>query len=456
MPPVENSSPERIHAPLEKPAKALTEPFRDFVTTQSGSGWLLLGTTVLAIAFANSPWSARYFSVLHIELGVILMDHEVTLSLQHWVNDGLMAIFFFLLGLELKRELLVGQLSELRRTASVLCAAAGGMLVPAALFMTIGSADPIRAGWAIPLATDTAFALTLLVLLGRHVPTAARAFLVGLAIVDDLGAILVIALAYTSDFDVSLVAPAAGVIAALVLLNLIGVRGGFAYFVLGVVLWLLFLAMGLHGTLAGVVVALTAPVRPAIPRRAFVDVLMGRLRRFDERHDADTQTILEQPEQQVIADDIRHAAEQATAPLQRWERRLERPVSFIIVPLFAALNAGVVLDGAAIAAAWASPLSLAILAGLLIGKPAGIVLGVWLGRLAGFADLPSDLSWRHVIGLGLLGGIGFTMSLFIATLSYGDAHPELLEIAKQSVIGTSLCAGLLGFAWLRWSSASKP
>ena len=328
----------------------------------------------------------------------MLMEHQITLSLQHWVNDGLMAVFFFLLGLELKRELLVGQLRELRRTASVLCAAVGGMVAPAGLFMTFGSADPIRTGWAIPLATDTAFALTLLVLLGRHVPTAARAFLVGLAIVDDLGAILVIALAYTSDFDVSLAVPAAGTVAGLVLLNLIGVRGGLAYVVLGVVLWLLFLAMGLHGTLAGVAVALAAPVRPAIRRREFVDVLMNRLRRFDERHDADTRTILEQPDQQAIATDIRHAAEQATAPLQRWEHRLERPVSFIIVPLFAALNAGVVLDGAAVAAAWASPLSTAILAGLLIGKPVGIVLGVWLGRLAGVADLPADLSWRHLIG----------------------------------------------------------
>lgn len=444
-----NGHGERIRAPLEKPARALTEPFRDFVDAQGASGWVLLAATLAAILAANSAWAPQYFQLLEVKLSVGLAGAELAMSLQHWVNDALMALFFFLLGLELKRELLVGRLSDLRRAASVVCAAVGGMAFPAGVFLLTAQDPELSTGWAIPVATDTAFALMILVLLGNRVPAAARAFLVGLAIVDDLGAILLIAFVYSRSFDATLWVPTALTCAALAGLNLTGVRRGLPYAVAGVTLWLLFIHLGLHGTLAGVVVALAAPVRPEIPRRAFAAQLRRRVHRFEAKQDDATDTILEQPDQQAIAHEVLRAAERATPPLSRWERHLENPISFLVMPLFALFNAGIDLSGAAIATAWASNLSIAVFLGLLVGKPLGILAGIGFGRLLGLAALPEDLSWRHVLGIGLLGGIGFTISFFIATLSYGE-HSSLLEIGKQSIIMASLCAGLSGYAWLRW------
>jgi NhaA family Na+:H+ antiporter len=440
---------DNVQAPLEKAAQTLTEPFRDFVRSQSASGWLLLVATLLAVGIANSSWASTYFDILNVNIGVSVDAASLELTLQHWVNDGLMALFFFLLGLELKRELLVGQLSDFRRATSVLLAALGGMILPALLFLAIGHSGAVRAGWAIPIATDTAFALTLLVLLGHRVPGVARAFLVGLAIVDDLGAILVIALAYSSEFDFAYLAPAIASLLMLFGLNLAGVRRGLPYLLVGMGLWLTFVGLGLHGTLAGVVVAMAAPVRPAIARNTFVQALKQRLQKFEDKHQDDTDTIIEQPEQQEIAQDVVEVAAKATAPLPRWESRLERPVSFVVMPLFAFMNAGIVLSGAAIRSAWSSELSYAVAAGLLLGKPVGILAGVWVGQRVNLAALPEALSSRHLIGLGLLGGIGFTMSMFIATLSFGEGG-TLLDIAKQSIIATSLFAGCLGYAWLRW------
>jgi NhaA family Na+:H+ antiporter len=433
-------------APLERTARSLSAPFHEFTRAQSNSGWTLLAATLAAVALANSPYRQLYSALLHLDLRVGLADYEIDMTLQHWVSDGLMAVFFFLIGLELKRELLVGQLSDLRRAASVMMAALGGMLVPAAIFLIIAVGENVRDGWGIPIATDTAFALTILVLLGKRVPPAARAFLVGLAIVDDLGAILVVTFAYTGSLNTALLLPVAAVAGGLVALNLAGVRKALPYGVLGIALWLLFLDLGVHGTVAGVVVAVTAPVRPAISRLRFVRRLARRVDEFEMAHDTRTATILEQPEQQALATDVKRTAEAALPPIDRWERRLQIPVSFLIMPAFAFMNAGVAISGAA---SWLSPLSLGIGAGLLVGKPLGIAGGLWLGERLGLAKRPHDLSWGQLIGIGLLGSIGFTMSLFIAALSFGEGS-EFLDSAKQSVIATSIIAGLLGYVWLRW------
>ncbi|NNF15427.1 MAG: Na+/H+ antiporter NhaA [Gammaproteobacteria bacterium] len=408
-----------------------------------------MAALLLAVGLANSALSPAYFKFLHIDFGLSLADRHFAMSLQHWVNDGLMALFFFLLGLELKRELLVGQLSEIKRAASVMCAAVGGVVIPALLFLSLGDTAQIRSGWAVPVATDTAFALMVLLLLGDRIPATARAFLVGLAIVDDITAILIIAIAYTTDIDTSVLVPTLATVGFLVSMNLAGVRSGLPYLIVGAVLWMLFMQFGLHGTLAGVVVAITAPVRPALARPTFVGLLRQKIRRFEDKHKDETASILEQPEQQAIAHDVLRVAEKATPPLNRWEVRLEKPISFIVMPLFAFMNAGVVLSDNAFTAAWSSSLSAAIFCGLLFGKPAGILLGVWLGKLLGIMTLPEPLNWRHMVGIGMLSGIGFTMSLFIATLSFGEGS-ALLEIAKQTIIVTSVCAGLLGYMWLRW------
>jgi len=445
---------DQVRAPLEKPALALTEPFRAFITAQSASSWALLVMTALAVLAANSALAPHYLGLLHTELRLQLGEAALVMSLQHWVNDGLMALFFFLLGLELKRELMVGRLGELKHAASVMCAAAGGMLVPAAIFLLVADDPTARTGWAIPLATDTAFAIMLLVLLGDRVPSAARAFLVGLAIVDDLGAILVIAIGYTSAFNPGLMWPVAGVIAVLVVLNLVGIRHGLPYFLCGVALWLLLSRLGVHGTLAGVIAAFAAPVRPAIARSSFMSQVRRQLRRFEDEHDRATSSIMEQPEQQAIAEAVSNVAARATAPLRRWESRLELPISFVIVPLFAFMNAGVVFSADAFATTWDHELGPAILLGLLVGKPVGISAGIGAGQLAGIAALPQGLSWRHVVGLGLLGGVGFTMSLYIAILGFGDGS-LLLEISKRSVIAASVCAGVLGYAWLRLAGGNS-
>ncbi len=442
------SEQEQVRAPLETTARAIAEPFREFVDAQSASGWILLAATALAIALANSALAEAYFGALHLSFGITFAGSRFEMSLQHWVNDGLMAVFFFLLGLELKREFLAGQLSELRRATSILFAAAGGVVLPATLFLVLAGTPDINSGWGIPIATDTAFAIMVLVLLGDRVPVSARAFLVGLAIIDDLAAILVIAFFYTSQLDASLLVPAMASAAVLLAFNLSGVRRGLPYLVVGAGLWLLFLQIGLHGTLAGIVVALLAPVRPAVTRQTFLSAVQNRLRRFRRVLDEDTTGILEQPEQQGLVEDVLEVAEQATVPLRRWESRLEKPVSFIVMPLFAFANAGVVLSGPGIVAAWTSQLSYAILIGMLVGKPLGIVCGAWVGKRLGLAELPAGLTWRHLAGIGVLGSIGFTMSLFIATLSFGEGT-ELLEIAKQGIIVTSLCAGLLGYGYLR-------
>jgi len=439
---------DQVQAPLEKPALALTEPFRAFITAQTASSWALLAMTALAVLAANSALAPHYLDLLHTELRLQLGEAAIVMSLQHWVNDGLMSLFFFLLGLELKRELMVGRLGDRKRAASVMCAAGGGMVAPAIIFLLVADDPTVRSGWAIPVATDTAFAIMLLVLLGDRVPGAARPFLVGLAIVDDLGAIMVIAIGYTSAFNLELLWPVAGVIAVLAILNLVGMRHGLPYFLCGVTLWLLLLQLGVHGTLAGVVVAFAAPVRPAIARGRFMAQVRRQLRRFEDEHDRATSSIMEQPEQQAIAEAVSTVAARATAPLRRWESRLELPISFGIVPLFAFMNAGVVLSAEALATTWDHELGTAIVLALLVGKPVGITAGIGVGQLAGIARLPRGLSWRHIVGLGLLGGVGFTMSLYIATLGFGDGSP-LLEISKLNVIAASACAGVLGYAWLR-------
>lgn len=301
----------------------------DFISAQSASGRVLLSTTILAVIFANSFWSEWHSAFLHLELGLTFNGVEFTMSLQYGVNDGLMALFFFLLGLELKRELLVGKLSDLKSASSVMCAAVGGMTFPAIIFLALANSPEIQTGWAIPVATNTAFALMILVLLGDRIPASARAFLVGLAIVDDIGAILIIAAAYTENFQSVWLIPTGITIVGLATLNLIGVRNGIVYFVVGVVLWFLMRKLALHDTLAGVVAALMAPVRPAKAKSTFTETLKEKANEIEEDEEdiQEPESILEKPKQKGIAHDVINAATEATTPLDRWERRLGIPVS---------------------------------------------------------------------------------------------------------------------------------
>jgi NhaA family Na+:H+ antiporter len=390
-------------------------PFQQFIATEAASGIVLLAVTAAALGWANSPWAASYHHLWEIPFTIGMPGFGLTMSLHHWVNDGLMAVFFLLVGLEIKREVLVGDLSTRRSATLPVAAALGGMLVPAALYALLNAGGEGSAGWGVPMATDIAFALGILALLGNRVPSGLRVFLAALAIADDLGAVLVIALFYTGTLDWVALGGAALVMAVLFALNLSGARRTVTYALLGIVLWLFVLASGIHATIAGVLLALTMPA---------------------SRHHA--------PE---------HAASAAQAPLQQMEHALQGFVAFVIMPIFALANAGLALGGGASAAA-RSPIAWGILLGLVLGKPIGITAASYLAVRARAADLPANVGWRHIHGAGWLGGIGFTMSLFVANLAFGA--PATLDVAKIGVLFASVTAGLVGFFMLRRTDSSAP
>jgi NhaA family Na+:H+ antiporter len=388
------------------------DPFQRFFSTASAGGVVLLACTALALVWANSGWAPAYHHLwgTPVRIGAHAPGFGLTLSLHDWVNDGLMAVFFFLVGLEIKREVLVGELASRRTAMLPVVAALGGMLVPAALYAAVNARGVGSPGWGVPMATDIAFALGILALLGDRVPTGLRIFLAALAIADDLGAVLVIALFYTSALDWGALAGAAVVLAMLLGLRRAGARHPVVYALLGVPLWLFVHASGIHATIAGVILALTIP-----------------------------------------ASHRENARDGAQAPLQRIERALNGVVAFVILPIFALANAGVALGGAG--RALASPIALGVVLGLMVGKPLGITLASVLAVRTGVADLPAGVTLRHLHGAAWLGGIGFTMSLFIAALAFHDA--ALLNIAKIGIFAGSLGAGLTGILLLRGASRAR-
>jgi Na+:H+ antiporter, NhaA family len=426
-------------------------PFQRFFATSAAGGLVLLATTAVALAWANSPWADAYHHLWDAPVTVGAPGFGFTLSLHHWVNDGLMAVFFFLVGLEIKREVLVGELAS-RRTATLPVAAAlGGMLVPAALYAALNAGGPGAAGWGIPMATDIAFALGILALLGDRVPSGLRVFLAALAIADDLGAVLVIAFFYTGALDWGALGGAAVVLAVLVGLNRAGARRPLTYALLGVGLWLFVLASGIHATVAGVLLALTVPARTRISEDEFLARAEASLADFRAADEPGT-TVLTNHGHQAALQALEDAADAAQAPLQRMEHALHGLVAFVVMPIFALANAGVPLGGGAAAAAQ-SPIAWGVVLGLALGKPLGITLASYLAVRAGAADLPSGVAWRDVHGAGWLGGIGFTMSLFVAGLAFAD--PAALDIAKLGVFGASILAGVVGYTLLRRASTGS-
>jgi NhaA family Na+:H+ antiporter len=420
------------------------EPFAQFARRESSSGLLLLACTALALAWANSPWAETYVNLWETPVGLSVGGFVVRYSLHHWVNDGLMAVFFLLVGLEIKREILVGELASLRQAALPLAAALGGMILPALLYAAFNMSGPGARGWGIPMATDIAFALGVLALLGPRVPLALKVFLAAVAIVDDIGAVLVIAVFYTAELSLSAVGWAAAVFGLLLASNAAGVRHPAVYALLGVALWAACSASGVHATIAGVLLALAIPARTRIDAGEFLARSRAALDEFASAGVAGTDVLTSEAHQEAILT-IETAAEAAQAPLQKLEDKLHGVVAFGIVPLFAFANAGVPLAGGA--AALAMPIPLGIILGLVLGKPLGITLFAWLAARSGLADRPRDVSWRMVHGAGWLGGIGFTMSLFIAALAFDDA--ARLTQAKLAILAGSVLAGLVGWLLLR-------
>lgn len=429
--------------PLIEP---MVEPFRAFIHTESAAGILLMVSTVVALLWANSPWHDAYVAFRRLPVTLGVGDFVLTEPLVLWINDGLMAMFFFVIGLEIKREVLVGELSSWRQAALPLSAALGGSVLPALLYAWFNAGTDGAKGWGIPMATDIAFSLGVLLLLGARVPLALKIFLVALAIGDDLGAVLIIALFYTSTISWTSLAVGGAFLVALIGANLLGVRHPLVYGLLGIGgLWLAFLLSGVHPTIAGVLAAFTIPARTKLSGEEFVARGRALIDKFHRAMDSD-RPVLANPQRHAVAARLQQAASEVGTPLQRLEHGLHPWVTAVVLPVFALANAGVALEGDA-ARTLLHPVALGIAAGLLIGKPIGVTLGSWLAVRSGLATLPEGLTWRHIVGTGFLAGIGFTMSLFIEGLAFGKT--PLDAPAKVGILTASALAGIIGWLQLR-------
>ena len=425
-------------------ARILT-PIQQFIHTSAAGGIVLMVATVLALILANSPLADEYDALLHAHLSISLGPFQIDESLVHWINDGLMAIFFFVVGLEIKREVRAGELSDLRAALLPIFAALGGVAVPALLYVTFNQTGPGAAGWGIPMATDIAFALGVLALLGRRVPFGLKVFLTAVAIVDDLIAVLVIAFFYSSGISWVALGIGFAVLALLLLGNVFGIRLTLFYTALGVVVWLAFLQSGIHATIAGVLVAFTVPARTRIEPADFMERASGLLHRFQQSSLEPNIMLIDEGQQSAVIE-LEEACEDVQAPLQKLEHSLHTWVQFGIIPIFALANAGVALSLSSLGGD-TSLVALGIVVGLVLGKPLGILAGSWLAVRMGLSALPAGVQWPHMVGVGFLAGIGFTMSLFIASLGLGES--PLLEAAKLGILGASLIAGSIGYVLLR-------
>lgn len=428
----------------ERARDRVLRPFQEFARWQASGGLLLLVCAVVALAWANSPWASAYGQLLHEPFGISFGEHLLRFDLRHWINDGLMAVFFFAVGLEIKRELLVGELAEPRQAMLPIAAAIGGMVAPALIYAAFNTGGEGARGWGIPMATDIAFALGALVLLGARIPEGLKIFLVALAIVDDLGALLVIAIFYTASIEWSGIAVAAAFLAALLVANRAGARRVPIYLALGAGLWYGLLISGLHATLAGVLSALLVPARVRIVPDALAQVIRRSADAIETHRTNGVRSAMD-PERFATISVLSRALDAANSPLQRFEHMVQPWVTFAILPLFALFNAGVAIDASAMRTL-ASPVPLGIIAGLVIGKPLGICVASWLAVKTGLATLPEGVSWRQVTGTAFLAGIGFTMALFISGLAFPGT--DLESEAKLGILLASLVAAAGGIAIL--------
>lgn len=421
----------------------LLAPLKDFLEREATSGVLLLAFTLVALIWANSPWRESYNALWENKLTFGYGSLELSKPLLLWINDGLMAIFFLVVGLEIKREVLIGELASFRKAILPVAAAVGGMVFPALIYSMFNSNGPGSHGWAIPMATDIAFALGILALLGKRVPVSLKIFLTAVAVVDDLGAVLMIAIFYTAEIVWINLAIAAVILVALMICNRLGIRNPVVYSILGVGLWLAFLKSGVHATVAGVLLALTIPSRARINDREFVRHSRNFIDEFEGADEGDEYLNESQRSSLQVLEDL---VEHAKAPLQRLEHELHPWVAFAIMPIFALANAGLTF-GDGFAAEIGNPISLGVIFGLVLGKQIGITLFSWLVVKSKLAELPSGVTWRHIYGVSWLAGIGFTMSLFISSLAFGESSS--LEIAKLGILVASLIAGIIGLIFLR-------
>jgi Na+:H+ antiporter, NhaA family len=446
-----HSSPPEAWEPLARLARAAGRSLDRFLHIQAASGILLLAATAVALAWANSPWAESYVQLWQVPIGVRLGSFTFTRSLEWVVNDGLMVIFFFVVGLEIRREIYEGELSEWRRATLPIAAALGGMLAPAAVYLSVAHEPSLRSGWGVPMATDIAFAVGILALLGKRVPAALRVLLLALAVIDDLGAIVVIALFYSSGIAASgFVIAAAGVV-AIVTMQRFGVRSKAAYIVPGLIVWAGVYIAGVHPTIAGVVIGLLTPVRAWLGTEGFIAAARERLEHIEEAQKSSSA--------KAVASglhDVSSARREALSPAESLIDTLHPWVAFGIMPLFALANAGVSVSGSSLDGPTAI-VAMAVAVGLVVGKPSGILLALWLVLRSGIGKLPAGVNWRHLLVLGAVAGVGFTMALFIAQLAFEDG--ALLASAKVGILVASAIAAIvalvLGRALLTTTTVSS-
>ncbi|MEQ8361850.1 MAG: Na+/H+ antiporter NhaA [Cyclobacteriaceae bacterium] len=421
--------------------RLIIEPSTRFINNSSASGIILFSSAFLAILLANSPWSDTYHSIWKYQFSIGFDQFVISKDLHHWINDGLMAVFFFVVGLELKREIIGGELSNIRSAILPIGAAIGGMVFPALIYLAFNREGGGSDGWGIPMATDIAFSLGVLYLLGDRVPLSLKVFLTALAIADDLGAVLVIAFFYSSDINFINLGTGAVFLAVLWIANGIGVRNTIFYALVGIVgLWLAFLMSGVHATIAAVLAAFAIPARTKVKENHFADHMEYLVDRFKKADPNDVRTITK--EQLVVLQDIRSYSKKAITPIQRLEDNMHPLVAFFIMPIFAFSNAGVTLSSDFLSQL-ISPVALGIMVGLLLGKVLGVVGVSELMLRFSSVQLPKGMNKLHLWGAGFLAAIGFTMSLFIAGLAF---HDELLiQESKLGILMASLVASVLGY-----------
>jgi len=433
-------------APWEQAFNRVLTPIEEFIHRQTTSGILLMLCAIAALIIANSPWAETYYKILKIPFSIGAGEWVLSMSIHHWINDGLMALFFFVVGLELKREILVGELSNLKAALLPIIAAIGGMILPAAIYMSINSSGHTFDGWGIPMATDIAFALGVLALLGGRVPKALLGFLVALAIVDDLGAVLVIAVFYTEQLDFSAIIAAVAILLLLASLNLGGIRKPLPYVLLGLLLWGAFLKSGIHATLAGILLAFIIPIRPKYDPERFLARANRLLKDIGDSYRAEP-NIIKNFKMRAKVRALESGIHKVQAPAQVLEHHMHIPTAYLVIPIFSLANAGVPIAWSELGNTVLHPVSLGVIAGLFLGKLIGISGFVWIALKLKIGTLPPSLNMKHIIGASLLGGIGFTMSIFIAELGFAHS-PEDLLMAKTGILFASLLAGITGYLWL--------
>ena len=428
------------------PIDTLIRPFRRFIQIESSSGIVLIIITVISLILANTFLKDFYHNLLHINFTIGLGDYTLSKGLDHWINDGLMVIFFFVVGLEIKRELVSGELSSFKKSSFPIVAAIGGMVFPALVYAALNWGHPYEMkGWGIPMATDIAFSLGILSLLGNRVPLSLKVFLTAFAIVDDLGAVIVIAVFYTANLSMAALGIGLLIFLLMLLCNKLHVRHPLVYLILGVFLWLALLKSGVHATIAGVLAALTIPTKAKIDVKEFVTKSRIIIDTIEDKRTAE-QDISKNIE------DLEDHSEKVLPLSNRLEHNLHLWVAFFIMPVFAFANAGVTLEQN-IFTALSNKVALGILLGLFIGKQIGITFFCWLAVKSKIAELPEGTNWKMVYGAALLGGIGFTMSLFVSSLAF--ANPDVVANSKIGILCGSLISALFGYFILKQSIKAR-